>query len=288
MPEFVETRRRTRPGARIPMPAPTHWPIVLALGVALSVAGMVTEGYVTAVGVILFLFAAHGWFREVIPRESFELLPIEEEEVVVSRSAEGVARLPSTGHQQVKPIRKFTLLPGLCGGVAGGAAMVVPAALYSLIKYGSLWYAVNLLAAGGFPSWAHQPNSFLAEFHLKGLIAGLAIMLVSAPLVGMLYSALLPMYPKHPIVTAGIVIPLCWTVLLWSVLGLISPILNQRIDWWWFIPSQLAFGLVAGYVVNRFEHLRAPGFAEMSFAQRAGLASDVSYREKKKQKKEGE
>ena len=288
MPEFVETRRRTRPGARIEMPAPTHWPIVLALGVVLSIAGMVTEGYVTAVGVILFLFAARGWFREVIPRENFELLPIEEEQVIVSKSKEPVARLPSAGHQQVKPMRKFTLLPGLYGGLAGGAAMVVPAALYGLIKYGSVWYAVNLLAAGGFPSWGNQPSSFFAEFHMKGLLAGLVIMLVSAPLVGMLYSALLPMYPKRPILTAGIVIPLCWTALLWAVLGLVSPVLNERIDWWWFVPSQLAFGLVAGYVVNRFENVRTPGFAEMSFAQRAGLASDVSYREKKKQKKEGE
>lgn len=280
MPEIVETRRRTRPGARIEMPAPTHWPIVLALGVTLGIAGMVTEGYVTAVGVILFLFAARGWFREVIPQESFELLPIAEAQVIVVKSKEGVARLPSSGHRQVQGMRKFTLLPGLYGGLAGGAAMVVPAALYGLIKYGSIWYAVNLLAAGGFPSWAHQPNSFFAEFHLKGLIAGMAIMLVSAPLVGMLYSALLPIYPKHPIVTAGILIPLCWTVLLWAVLGLVSPVLNQRIDWWWFIVSQIAFGLVAGYVVNRFENVRAPGFADMPFAERAGLASDVRHREK--------
>ncbi len=279
MPESIETRL-PHAGAAIEMPAPTAWPIVLALGVMLSVAGMVTEGYVTAVGIVLVMFAARGWFHQVLPREKHELLPISHEQVKISRSDEEVARSPSAGHQQVQPVETFSLLSGLYGGLAGGTAMIVPALLYGLIRYHSIWYAVNLLAAGGFPSWAGQPNSFFAAFHWKGLLAAIIIQSVTAPLVGLLYAALLPIYPKRPILTAGVLIPLFWTALLWSVLGLVSPILNQRIDWLWFIPSQLAFGFVAGYVVNRSIHLRSPEFQKLSLAERAGLASDVSDRGK--------
>ncbi len=280
MSEFDEPRRKATPGERIAVPAPTAWPMVLALGVALALAGMVTEGYVTALGVLLALLAIRGWFHQVLPREHHVLLPVEKYRVEITRSKHAVARLKSSGrHQEVKPVETFSLLAGLYGGIAGGVAMIVPALLYGQIRYGSIWYAVNLLAAGGFPSWANRPNSFFAEFHLKGLLAAVVIHSITAPLVGVLYAALLPIYPKRPILTAGFVVPLFWSAMLWGVLGLVSPILNERIDWLWFIPSQLAFGLVTGYVVNRYIKVRSPEFQQMPLAERAGLHSDVSHRE---------
>lgn len=278
MPETVTARHDAIPGERIAMPAPTAWPMTLALGVTLSLAGMVTDGWVTVLGVLLAVLAGVGWFRQVLPVERHELLPISPERVEISQSPNGVARLGSSSHQQVQPVETFSLVAGLYGGIAGGAAMIVPALLYGQVRYGSIWYAVNLLAAGGFPSWAGQPDSFFAHFHLKGLLAAIAIHSVSAPLVGLLYAALLPIYPKRPILAAGFVVPLFWSAMLWGVLGLVSPILNQRINWWWFLPSQICFGLVTGYVVNRYIHVRSPEFQNMSLAERAGLHSDVSFR----------
>lgn len=278
MPEIVTTRFDTAARERIAVPAPTAWPMALALGVTLSIAGMVTDAWVTVLGVLLAVVSAVGWFRQVLPEERHELLPISAERVQIARSANGVARLGSSSHQQVQPVETFSLLAGLYGGIAGGTAMIVPALLYGQVRYGSIWYAVNLLAAGGFPSWANQPNSFFAHFYLKGLLAAIAIHSISAPLVGLLYAALLPIYPKRPILTAGFVVPLFWSAMLWGVLGLVSPILNRRIDWWWFIPSQICFGLVTGYVVNRYIHVRSPEFQNLSFAERAGLHSDVSTR----------
>ena len=64
-------------------------------------------------------------------------------------------------------------MAGVKGGIAGGLAMIVPAALYGLIRYHSVWYAANLLAAGGFVSWAGESNAFLAQFHLRGLLAAI-------------------------------------------------------------------------------------------------------------------
>ncbi len=265
----------------IEMPQPTAWPLTLALGFALIIAGMVTSAWVSLVGLILFGLAAHGWFTQVLPHEAHELLTVEHTAPVVAPSQHGVARLPgqSGGHQQVEPVATFSLLAGLEGGIAGGIAMIVPAVLYGLLRYRSPWYAVNLLAAGGFPSWATASPAFFSQFHWKGLVAASIIHGVTCPLVGVLYAAILPMFPRRPIVTAGFIVPLFWTSLLYGVLGLVSPVLNQRIDWFWFIPSQLAFGLVTGYVVNRKIHVRTERFRNLSFAERAGLHSDVRYRE---------
>lgn len=263
------------------MPEPTAWPLTLAFGFALIIAGMVTSAWVSLVGLILFGMAAHGWFTQVLPHEAHELLPVQHSAPAITPSQHGVARLPGStgGHQQVEPVAIFSLLAGLEGGIAGGVAMIVPAVLYGVLRYHSPWYAVNLLAAGGFPSWATQSAAFFGQFHWKGLVAASIIHGVTCPLVGVLYAAILPMFPRRPIVTAGFIVPLFWTSLLYGVLGLVSPVLNQRIDWFWFIPSQLAFGLVTGYVVNRKIHVRTEQFRNLSFAERAGLHSDVRYRE---------
>jgi hypothetical protein len=143
---------------------------------------------------------------------------------------------------------------------------------------------MNLLAAGGFVSWAGASNAFLAQFHLQGLLAALAIHGAASLLVGLLYGAILPMFPWKPILTAGFLAPLMWTGLLYSVLGIVSPILNQRIDWFWFIPSQMAFGLVAGFVVNLDAKVRTPQFQSLPFAVRAGVHSDLTDRPEDKDK----
>jgi flagellar biosynthesis protein FliR len=82
---------------------------------------------------------------------------------------------------------------------------------------------------------------------------------------------MLPMYPKKPILTAGFIAPFFWTGILYSAIGVISPILNQRIDWLWFVVSQVAFGLVAGFVVNLQVKVRTPQFRSLPFSVRAGL-----------------
>jgi flagellar biosynthesis protein FliR len=152
--------------------------------------------------------------------------------------------------------------------------MTIPATLFSLIKYHSLWYAVNLLAAGGFVGWAGASDAFLSQFHLQGLLAALLIHCLTSLLVGLLYGAMLPMFPRYPIVTAGFMAPLLLTGIIYSALNILSPILNQRIDWFWFILSQLAFGLVCGFVVNLQTKVRTPQFQALPFALRAGLHSD--------------
>ena len=257
------------------LPVPTVWPMVLALGVSLAIAGMVTHWVVSLLGVVLVLRSVVGWFFEVLPHEHHASVPVNGDEIVISTTRTGHEQLPTDPqHRKLLPVETFKIGAGIRGGIAGGIAMVVPAAAYGLLKYHSLWYAVNLLAAGGFVSWAGESNEFLSQFHLMGLLAALGIHALTSVLVGLLYGAMLPMFPSKPVLTAGFVAPFLWTGILYSALGVISPILNARIDWLWFVLSQIAFGLVCGFVVNLQEKVRTPQFRALPFAVRAGLHSD--------------
>ena len=261
------------------LPAPTAWPMVLALGITLVLAGMVTDGIVSILGGFLSLAGAVGWFRQVLPHEAHEGVEVRTEEVVVTTSRTLAARLPKDPmHRRIIPVETFQIITGIKGGIAGGIAMTVPAGIFSLVKYHSFWYAVNLLAAGGFVSWAGASNAFLGEFHLQGLLAAIVIHGLTSLLVGLLYGAMLPMFPKYPIVTAGFMVPLLFTGILHSALNIVSPILNERIDWFWFVMSQIAFGLVCGFVVNLQAKVRTPQFQALPFSVRAGLHSNLDER----------
>jgi hypothetical protein len=178
-------------------------------------------------------------------------------------------------HRKILPIESFQITSGLKGGLAGGIVMTLPAALFGLIRFHSIWYAANLLAAGGFQDWIGASNAFLGEFHLRGLLAALVIHGVTSLLVGLLYGAVLPMFPRYPILTAGLLVPMFFSAILYSVIGIVSPILNQRIDWFWFVLSQVAFGLVCGFVVNLHAKVRTKQFRDLPFAVRAGLHGDL-------------
>jgi flagellar biosynthesis protein FliR len=251
--------------------------MVLALGLSLIFAGMVTSLAVGILGLLLTIAGIVGWFCQVLPHEAHESVPITSDEVDISSSRTLIqrpTRHASDTPRKILPVETFLIGNGIKGGLAGGAAMTIPATLFSLIKYHSLWYAVNLLAAGGFVGWAGASDAFLSQFHLQGLLAALLIHCLTSLLVGLLYGAMLPMFPRYPIVTAGFMAPLLLTGIIYSALNILSPILNQRIDWFWFILSQLAFGLVCGFVVNLQTKVRTPQFQALPFALRAGLHSD--------------
>jgi hypothetical protein len=240
----------------------------------------VTSGIVSILGGALALAGMVGWFRQVLPHEAHEAVEVSTDKVLVSSSRTLATRLPNDPtSRKIIPVETFRITTGIKGGIAGGIAMAVPAAIFSIVRYHSIWYAMNLLAAGGFVSWAGQSNAFLSEFHLRGLLAAFVIHGLTSLLVGLLYGAMLPMFPKYPIVTAGIMVPLLFTGILHSAIGVVSPILNQRIDWFWFVVSQVAFGLVCGFVVNLQAKVRTPQFRALPFAVRAGLHSDLHARD---------
>jgi hypothetical protein len=58
------------------LPAPTVWPMVVALGVTLGFTGLVTHFAVSVVGVVLALIGGVGWWRNVLPAEHVEQVPV--------------------------------------------------------------------------------------------------------------------------------------------------------------------------------------------------------------------
>ncbi len=264
----------------IELPSPTPWPMVLALGLALILAGMVTSGFVSLLGLLLAIMGSAGWFRQVLPHEVHDAVPVQTEQIQIVTTRTMAGKLPKGEmHRKILPIETFQITSGLKGGIAGGIAMTIPAALFSLLRFHSIWYAMNLLAAGGFIDWVGASDAFLSEFHLRGLLAALVIHGVTSLLVGLLYGAVLPMFPRYPILTAGLLVPMFFSAILYSVIGIVSPILNQRIDWFWFVVSQVAFGLVCGYVVNLQAKVRTKQFRELPFAVRAGVHGDLLERD---------
>ena len=80
---------------------------------------------------------------------------------------------------------------------------------------------------------------------------------------------MLPMFARRPIVLGGLIAPVLWSGLLYSMMQLLNPLLASHINWFWFIASQIAFGVVAGLVVMR--QRRVSTRENLPFALRAGI-----------------
>jgi hypothetical protein len=239
----------------VEMPAPTPWPIVLAFGLALLAAGLVTSGAVSVLGAVLAVAGAVGWFRDVLPEEAHELLPVQAEVPAITTSRPEVERV-EVARRAWLPVEIYPVSAGIKGGLAGCVAMAALAMLYGIVSRTSIWYPINLLAAGFFPAANTATTAQIAAFHLRAFLIAVPIHLLVSLLVGLLYGATLPMLPRHPILLGGFIAPILWSGLLHSVLGVVNPVLNQRIDWLWFVLSQIGFGIVAGIVVSRQERIR--------------------------------
>jgi hypothetical protein len=264
----------------ITLPAPTAWPIILAFGITLVFAGLVTNASLSILGAILAVTGCVGWFRDVLPAEKEEMIRVTAEVSVVATSRREVERLAVAPElsRALLPLETYPVSAGIKGGLAGSVAMAVLACLYGLLKQGSIWYPINLLAATAYSEFLRFGTASLDTFHLGSFSIAVVIHLLTSLLVGLLYGAMLPMFPRRPILLGGIIAPILWTGLLYSMLELINPLLNRHIDWLWFIASQFAFGIVAGLVVMRQE--RVPTHQFVPFAMRAGIEAPGMTREK--------
>jgi uncharacterized membrane protein len=252
------------------LPSPTAWPLVLALGLMFAFAGLVTNMGISVLGAVLIVAGCVGWFGQVWPHAQHVAIPVKVEKFEFTSIRTKVARIEvDESHRARLPVHTPSVMAGVKGGIAGGAAMIVPALLYGLIAYHSIWYAVNLLGGAGVAGWTNPTLAEILHFRLSALITATIIHTVGCLLIGLLYGAMLPMLPKHPMLLGGLIAPVLWTGVLHSALPLINPFLAGRIDWWWFVISQVTFGLVAGYVVSQQVHIRTEQY--LPFAERIGL-----------------
>src|SRR6202790_1108012 len=263
----------------IDLPARTAWPIILAFGLSLVFAVLVTSVSLSILGAICAVAGGVGWFFDVLPHEKRESVPVADGVPTVATSRPQVARVEWTTNELPRarlPLEIYPISAGVKGGLAGSVAMAVLAVLYGIVSGKGLWYPINLLAAGLFPKrWTIAQ---ISVFHWNALIVATIIHLVGSSLVGLLYGAALPMFPRRPILLGGVIAPILWTGLIHSILEALDPLLNQLINWPWFIASQFAFGIVAGFVVVRQQRVRTRQF--VPFLMRAGIEAPGMMEEK--------
>ena len=262
----------------IHLPAPTPWPFLMALGLTLVGASLVTNFWLIWLGALLFVISALGWFRNVLPHEAHEDVPVAEELFSFVPVYENVARIEvGETHRAQLPLETFPISSGIKGGIAGGLAMVIPAEIYGIVRHHSIWYVVNLLGGAGVGAWTNPTVEQLSHFRLSAFITANIIQGATTLLVGILYGALLPIWPRRPILLGGIIAPIAWTGLLYSILGLINPYFAEHIDWWSFAASQVFFGVVAGFVVaksGRLKRLHQVPLAVRLGVETPGLSSE--------------
>jgi hypothetical protein len=254
----------------IEVPAPTAWPLVLGLGFTLLFTGLLTNVSVSILGVVLTLAGCVGWFWEVFPHEHEVAVPLVAEDIRITTTRRVVERRPDADLARAwLPLHTYRVSSGVKGGLAGSVAMAALACAYGLLKTGSIWYPINLLAATVYAQTLKLSPAQLNSFHADSFALAFLLDGLFSILVGLLYGAMLPMFSRRPIVLGGLIAPVLWSGLLYSMLDLLNPLLASHIDWIWFIASQVAFGVVAGIVVVRQE--RVSTRENVPFAVRAGI-----------------
>src|SRR5215471_1810379 len=237
----------------IEVPASTAWPLVLSFGFTLMFAGLLTSASVSVLGAVLAVAGCVGWFQEVFPHEHEETVPVVFVPLHIATERRVVERVPVAPDlvRAWLPVKTYPISAGIKGGLAGGVAMAVLACIYGFIKTGGIWYPINLLAATVYAQSLQLGPARLNSFHADSFAIALLLHGIGSIFVGLLYGAMLPMFARRPIVLGGLIGPVLWSGLLYSMIELLNPLLASRIDWTWFIASQIAFGVVAGLVVVR-------------------------------------
>jgi len=100
------------------LPAPTAWPIVLALGTTFLFAGIVMTWAISLLGTILMVCAAIGWFRDVLPRERYEEIAVITEIIKSKARGHRWSAFPLRTRIERSFRREIYLGAGVRGGIA--------------------------------------------------------------------------------------------------------------------------------------------------------------------------
>jgi hypothetical protein len=152
------------------------------------------------------------------------------------------------------------VLAGMVGGLVGGILMAVPALLWAAASGHGFWYPVNLLAAMVLPGPGTIEAAELGRFHPEWFVAAGAVHAVLSMCFGIVFALVTSRLPPMPapIAWGGLVLPLVWTGISYGLMGVVNPVLQERVNWAWFIVSQFVFGVVAAVVVLRSEMVHIP------------------------------
>lgn len=251
--------------ATVEMPAPTSSPLLLAAGLGLLGLGLATSYAIAVVGLLLFAFALTRWVGQMLPGKGHVAEPLVDPALRAKPPASRyrVVELLESGRPGYRfrmPEKVHPLSSGIKGGILGGLVMPVPTAIYGVVSGHGIWFPINLLAAVLLPSMQDMTVEQLQAFQPGAFAAAVGIHVVLSVGFGLLYGVVLPMLPTipaGPIVWGGLLMPVFWTWLCYSLMGLTNPVLERYIEWRWFLLSQFVYGVVMSAVVYRSEKVFA-------------------------------
>src|SRR5262245_2637384 len=260
----------------VKMPQPTAWPIVLSLGIVMLALGVATDLSFSVVGGVLLAIGLVGWISQLLPGRGHEHEPLTAEQAAPITARPGrVEQLKPgvVGYRFQLPEKVHPVSAGIKGGIIGGLLMPIPALVWGVWSGHTIWFPVNLLAGLVVPGLADMPRDQLVHdlenchfWLLAGAIIMHALMSIGFGLVGGVILPTLPSFPGGPLLFGGLILPLLWSGASHSLMGIVNPILNEFIDWRWYVVSQLIFGIAASIVILRSEKIpiapRGPGADE--------------------------
>jgi hypothetical protein len=152
------------------------------------------------------------------------------------------------------------LRAGLTGGAIGGVLMTGPAIFWGLRSGHGIWYPVNLLAGMVVPGLGDVSPVELDRFHPNWFVAAVIIHAGLCVGFGIIYGLFLHKLPRisGALTWGGLLFPLLWTGVSFGLMGIVNPVLQEKVDWPWFVVSQFVFGATAAYVVSRSEMISIP------------------------------
>jgi hypothetical protein len=149
---------------------------------------------------------------------------------------------------------------GALGGLFGGLLMPGPAVIWSLASGHGIWYPANLLAGMVRHGMGRLTVDQLMQFNADWLGTAVVIHVVMSLTLGLLYGILLTRLRPipGPFIWGGVLMPLLWTAASYSLMGVVNPLLQDRVNWPWFVGSQFVFGIVAAIAIVRSEEILVP------------------------------
>ena len=253
-------------GDGLEMPRPTVAPLVLAAGVSLLGAGIVFGLALMIVGAVILAVGLGIWIGNLLPGQGHihePRAPAEHRAQPPTATAGAVEQLRAgmPGYRLRLPVKVHPTSAGVKGGIVGGLFMLIPALLWGMLSGHGPWYPVNLSAGMVYPGLGEVPaeklQEYLQDFHVSLFVVALVIHAAMSLVIGLAYGVLMPTLPSipKPLAWGGLLMPLLWTAVTFSLMTVVNPALDQGVDWPSFIFCQFVFGVVAALGFMRAQGL---------------------------------
>src|SRR5262249_52347013 len=130
------------------------------------------------------------------------------------------------GHRFQLPEKVHPISAGVKGGIVGGLVMPIPALAYGGLSGHGPWVPLNLPAGMVLPGISGATAAQLKQFHPEALILAIVVHAAFSVAFGLFFGVIsptLPPFPGGPVIAGGVLMPLLWTGLCYSLMGIIDP-----------------------------------------------------------------